>query len=152
MQQDTAINVHRYSRQMPLFLSDFNCERSVHPTYVLCPCLSQPSRWDFSRIRVEFIYSDNFFLLVTSEFLFYYHCNYVYGVQLTILGIIWYIYQSLSLFVYWSDHNCTLSDTRSPLLLMMNHAHILITTTHCGIHLTYEPGLPPSYTGTFHHG
>jgi len=37
--------------------------------------------------------------LVTSEFLHYYHCLFVYAVQLTVLGIRWYIYELLQLLV-----------------------------------------------------
>ena len=75
----------------PLFLSDLNCIRSP-PMYVSCSCPVQYSTWNFFRIRMRFI---------ESEFLFYYHCPSVYGVQLTVSGIIRYIYQSLPPFVYW---------------------------------------------------
>ena len=58
------------------------------------------------------------FLLVTSEFLIYYHCLSVYGVQLTVLGIRLFIYESL-----WLSIDIITSATQQiPVLLLCQSA------------------------------
>jgi len=70
------------------------------------------------------------FLLVTSEFLFYYHCLSVCGVQLTDREL------HHTLINPWPiDRSLVHFDTHHPRPLMMNHMHILVRTAYSGIHL-----------------
>jgi len=125
MQSNHKVESHYFIWQLSA-VTTLYCTCS--PCVCFVPCLAQYSRWDTSlgylgRGESTLIK----FLLVTFEYLFYYHCLSVYGVRLTD----WELHHTFI-------NHCLLIqslahfDTHPPRLLTMYHMHILVRTAHSG--------------------